>query len=84
MKNKILIELIVPEIDSKFDVFIPIGKKVGEVLMLLSKSITDISNGLYVSTNKNWLYDGTTGEKYDLNVLVKDTNIKNGTSIILI
>ena len=84
MKNKVLIELIVPEIDSKFNVFIPISKKVGEVLTLLNKSLIDVSNGVYVSSNKKWVYDGNTGEKYDLNTLIKDTNIRNGTTIVLI
>ena len=84
MKNKILIELIVPEIDSKYNVFIPVTKKVGEILTLLNKSLVDITNGNFVSTTKKWIYDGKTGEKYDLNVLVKNTNMRNGTSIILI
>ena len=84
MKNKVLVELIVPEIDSKFNVFIPVTKKVGEVLTLLNKSMTDISNGVYTVSNKKWLYDGDTGEKYDLNILVKNTNIRNGTSLVLI
>ena len=84
MKNKILIQLIIPEVDLRLDVFIPVSKKVGEILNLFNKAILDISNGIYIIDNKKWVYDGITGEKYDINVLIKDTNIRNGTSVILI
>lgn len=84
MKNKVLIEVVVPEIDSKFNVFIPVSKKVGEILALVNKALIDLTNGVYVTSNKKWIYDGDTGEKYELNVLVKNTNIRNGSSVIII
>ena len=42
MENKILVELIVPELEEKFDVFIPITKRVGNVIALLAKAITEL------------------------------------------
>ena len=39
MKNKVLIQLIVPDIEEKFDLFIPINKKIGTV-----KNLIDLNN----------------------------------------
>jgi hypothetical protein len=40
MENKILIELIVPELEEKFDIFIPITKRVGNIIALLAKALS--------------------------------------------
>ena len=84
MKNKLLVCVLVPDIDKNFDVFIPINKKIGNIINLLNKAITDISEGNYVGTKKTLLYDRETGEKYPVNKLVRETSIKNSTQIVLI
>lgn len=84
MKNKLLVELIVPEIDEKYNLYIPINKKVGNVIGLLIRAVKDMSNGLYEGTTKTALYDSITGEKYAFNVLIRETNIRNGATLILI
>jgi len=83
MKNKVLIELVVPEIDKRFMLFIPINKKIGNIIVLLNKSIQELSNGLYCGDNKTALYDKITGEKYPINELVRNTKIRNGSVLIL-
>lgn len=84
MKNKILIKLIVPEIDDTFDIYIPINKKVGNVINLLIKSVNELSSGLFVGNKNSCIYSKTTGEKYPINVLIRETDIRNGSVIILI
>ena len=83
MKNKVLVELIVPEIEESYDIYIPINKKIGSIINLLSKAIFELSDGEYINNNRSFLYNSDTGEKYDINVIVKDTNIRNGTKIVL-
>lgn len=83
MKNKLLIELIVPDIDEKFNLFIPINKKIGNIIVLLNKSVCELTNGSYVGSNTTALYNKITGQKYAMNVLVRNTNIRNGASLIL-
>ena len=39
MNNKVLIKLIVPEIDKTFDVFIPVNEIVWKIKKMLIKSI---------------------------------------------
>lgn len=82
MKNKVLVKLIVPDIDSTYDIFIPINKKVGEIVLLITKSINEHEN-ISLPDNKI-LYDRNTGKNYDINVLLKDTDIRNGTNLILL
>lgn len=83
MKNKLLVEVIVPEIDEKYSLFIPINKRIGNVIILINKGISDLSNGEYVCSDTASLYNKNTGEKYDLNSLVRQTNIHNGSTLIL-
>lgn len=44
MKNKILIKLIVPELDETFDIFIPVNELVWKIKKLILKAISDLSN----------------------------------------
>ena len=83
MKNKVLIELIVPEIDEKFDLFIPVNKRIGNLIVLLNKSVSELTNGAYIGTNKSLLYNKITGERYNINDLVRNTNIRQGTMLVL-
>ena len=83
MENKILIELIVPELEEKFDVFIPITKRVGNVIALLSKAITDLGIA-YDLTPSMGLYNRFTYQKYDPNDLIYNTDIMNGTILVLV
>lgn len=84
MKNKILIEIIVPEIDLKYNMYIPINKKIGNLIVLLNKAIKELSDGVFEGNEKTSLYNRKTGEKYSINTLVRETNIRNGSSLILI
>lgn len=84
MKNKVLVELIIPEIEESYDVYIPISKKVGSVIKLLNKAIFELSDGNYNGGTKNFIYNKDTGLRYDINVLIKETDIRNGSKIILI
>ena len=71
MKNKVLIELIVPQIDQKYNIYIPINKKVGNIIVLLNKTVSDLTNGVYIGSTSTCLYDRKTGSEYNMNVIVK-------------
>lgn len=82
MKNKVLIKLIVPDIDETYDIFLPINKKIGEIVILITRSINE-HESLNLQNNKV-LYNRSTGRDYDPNDLIKNTDIRNGTSLILL
>lgn len=81
--NKLLISIEVPSIEENFDLFIPINKKMGTIKKYVIKSIHELSNGIL--EEKTYLFfDIDTGKKYDNNVYVKDSGIKNGARIMMV
>lgn len=83
MKDKILVELVVPDIGETYDLYIPIQRKVGNVIGLLCKAISELTNGVYVVSNKIALYNAITGESYAMDTTIFDTDIRNGTKLVL-
>lgn len=84
MNNKVLVELIVPDIEEKYNIFIPINRRVGNIIILINKALNEMTNGNYVIDNKRNLYNRNTGNKYLINDLVRETDIRNGTMLILL
>ncbi len=84
MKNKVLVDLIVPEIDEEYSVYLPINKKMGNIIILLNKAIYELTNGDFELSSTNSLYNKDTCERYSFDTLLFNTNIRNGTRLILI
>lgn len=83
MKNKVLIKLLVPEIDEEFDIFLPINKRIGNIILLVIKSIMEIRVGSYNLSSSSSLYNRETGQRYSEQSLVRETDIRNGSNLIL-
>ena len=83
-KNKILIEIYIPLVEKKYDVFIPVNKKVGTIKKLIDTAIVELTSNAYIPTDEANFYSKETGEIYDVNKTVRDTELKNGSRIILI
>ena len=83
-KNKILIELEIPLLEKSFDLFIPINKKIGTIKRLIEDSLKDLTDNEYEIREDTNLYSKDTGEIYDVNKNVRDTDLQNGSRIILI
>ena len=84
MNNKILIELEIPLIEKRYDLFIPINKKVGTVKNLIENALVELTDSAYVPKDDSNFYSRETGEIFDVNKTVRDTNLRNGSRIILI
>lgn len=84
MTNKILVEVYIPTIEEKYDVFIPINKTIEVILLLLNKGINEITNGEYTLKKSSMLCNRENGTIYDLNKLIKETDLKNGSKLLLI
>ena len=86
MNNKILITIDVPLLDSSFDVFVPINRKIGTIKKFCLEQIKDLS-GRSVNDEElsgMRLYDKENCNIYDLDVYIKNSEIQNGTNLILI
>jgi len=84
MKNKVLIELLVPEIDEVYNIYIPVNKKVGNVIQLLNKALYELTDGSYVCSDSNFLYNVYTKERYQVDNIIMETDIRNGSRLVLI
>lgn len=82
--DKVLVKVYVPKIEEIYDVWIPSNKRIYEIILLLVKAIKELSEGLYTPIQLPLLYDKITAEKYDLNLILRETTIRNGTEVILI
>lgn len=84
MKDKVLVKIIVPEIDQEFDAYIPITRKVGNIINLLNEYISSKVDGDFILSKSDKLYNSMTKERYNPDVLVAHTNIRNGTRLIIL
>ena len=82
MNNKVLVKLYVPTLEKKYALFLPAYRKIGEICSLIAKRLTEISNGYYQITNFEHLYNRNNGSMYNEALLLKNTNIRNGTELV--
>lgn len=83
MKNKILIHLFVPQIDEEFDIYIPLNKNIANTIILIGKSIKEIKYINDFDTTHFSLYSCETGMPYKPDSIIKESNIRNSTNLIL-
>ena len=84
MKNKVLIKLIIPGLDTTFDVFIPVNELVWKVEKLMIKAVSDLSN-IRLDLNREYiLLNKDNARVYNNNEIILDTDIRNSSELILI
>ena len=84
MNNKILVIVYVPLIDESYDVFVPVNKKVGVIKKLLEKTIGEMKFSDYSENSKFLLYNKDTNINYNNDIYIKNTDIRNGTKLVLL
>ena len=84
MENKVLIKLIMFDVDECFDVFIPVNEIVWKIKKLIIKSISDMTNISLDINNEYLLINKDTSKIYDNNEVVINTDIRNGTRLVLL
>ena len=82
MNNKVLINLYIPFIERKYEVFLPVNKRIGEITYLIGTTLNEITGGYYIYKKNERLYNRQNGKEYNSNEILKYTNIRNGTELI--
>jgi len=82
--NKILIKVIVPLVEEKYEVYIPANKRISLIIKLIVKVVNELTSGYYPLKEDALLINKDTGNLYDVNITVKDAKILNGSEVILI
>ena len=79
LDNKILINLYCLSLGKTFEVYLPINEKVGNITKILNTTLFDS-----IDSSKNYMFlNANTGNVYKNNELIRQTDIKNGSKIIL-
>ena len=84
IENKVLIRVNVPSLEKKYDVYVPVNRKVHSVIKMIKESLSELSLGVFSSQEDYLLYNAETGIMYDMNVLIRDTDIRNGSEVIML
>ena len=84
MNNKLLVDVFVPLLEEKYELYIPINKRISVVIKLIEKALKEMTNGYYPIKEGSVIIDVQTGNVYDVNITVKESKMINGSEIILI
>ncbi|MGM9877631.1 MAG: hypothetical protein ACI33S_03180 [Bacilli bacterium] len=83
MKNKVLTEIYLSGLDEKFNVYLPLNKNIANIIELTCKAISEYKRITNIDYKKLSLYNHDTALKYSPDLLIRDSNIRNGTRLIL-
>ena len=81
--NKILVTIYVVSIDEEFDLMLPIGKTINELIESIQDSIVDLSNNNFVKKQNVLLYNSD-GLIINPNNIIKYSGLKNGCKLLMI
>ena len=84
MKNKILIKVIIPEIDESFDIFIPVNEVIWKIKKLIVKGISDLSSNLIDDKEEYCFMNIDSAKIYSNNEIIINTDIRNATELVLL
>lgn len=82
--NKIMVKVEYPMINQEYELFIPINKTIAKLLILIQKAIIEMNVDFIPSKNDIAFYIKETGELLPMDEIVKNTNIKNGDTLVII
>lgn len=82
--DKVLIEVYVPAINATYDMFVPLASQMYEVLALIKKAVSDMSDGHFIATEETALCYRESGKIININMTVFELGIRNGSKLMLI
>ena len=84
MDHKVLVRLEVPSIRSEYEVLVPDRLRVGEVLPLFIKAVTEFSGGAYMTSNHEFLCAKTQNRLLDEDASLADCGVRTGDHLLLL
>lgn len=82
MDFRVYVIIEVPILDKKYELFVPVDRRVHDIIRSLKESDKELSTKFFKDKKLN-LYNKSNGQLYDLNMLIKSSDIKMGTRLIL-
>ena len=84
MNNKVLVKIYAPEFDQTFDAYIPVNYLVWKINKMIAKCIGDLCDYDIDLRKEFLLINKITNEIYQNNTIIRNTNIRNATELIII
>ncbi|CDE74036.1 leucine rich repeat and fibronectin type III domain containing 2-like protein [Clostridium sp. CAG:451] len=84
MNNKVLVKVSFIELDEDFDMFLPVNELIWKLKKLMLKSISDLTRNNLDKEADYILINKKNSKIYDNNQILLDTDIRNGTELLLI
>lgn len=84
MTNKVLVKVIFPELNISYDVYIPVNELIWKVKRMILKLISDLEKIDVQQRLECIMFNKNTCRFYNNNEIIFDTDIRNGTELILI
>ena len=82
MNFRVYITLDVPILDKKYELLVPIDRRIHDLIDLLKDYIPELKENYYKNRTPS-IFSKSSGELYDMNLIIKDSDIKTGTRLIL-
>lgn len=82
--DKVLVEVYVPTLKTAYDMFLPVDAMMHDVLKLIKKAVTDLSNGKFIADDNTIICYRGNGAIININLSVFELDIHNGTKLMLI
>lgn len=83
MNFRVYVILEIPILEKKYEMLVPIDRRIHDLVDILKVNIPELKENYYQNKTPN-LYNKTSGELYDMNQFIKNSNIKTGTRLVLI
>ena len=84
MNNKVLVKIYAPEFDQTFDVYLPVNYLIWKINKMLAKCIGDLCDYDIDLRQEFLLINKLTNQIYQNNEILRNTDIRNGTELIII
>lgn len=84
MNNKVLIKLDAFALNQTYDLFIPVNEVMWKVRAMLAKCVCDLEHIEFNPSDEYILINKSTGNIYDSNIIILDSDIRNGSELLLL
>ncbi len=83
MDYKVLVTIFVPEIEQSYEFYIPVNKHIEVIIKIINAAINEIVFNQFPIKDTLQLCNRRTGQIYDNGYYVRNTDIRNGTQLVL-
>lgn len=83
MDFRVYVIIEAPILDKKYELLVPIDRRIHDLVRTLKKAIPELNRGYYEKNTPN-VYNKSTGDMYEINTIIKNSNIKTGTRLVLL